>query len=78
MSEYNLNETMQTAMRGSTVVYISHRLSTTRMAHRICFLENGMVREEGSHGELMKRGGAYARMFTLQAERYQPFMKPVD
>jgi ABC-type multidrug transport system fused ATPase/permease subunit len=65
---------MRTAMHGATVVYISHRLSTTRMADRICFLEKGAVKEEGSHDELMGLGGGYARMFTIQAERYRPFL----
>ncbi len=74
VSEYQLNETMRTAMHGATVVYISHRLSTTRMADRICFLEKGSVKEEGSHDELMGLGGGYARMFTIQAERYRPFL----
>jgi ATP-binding cassette subfamily B protein len=73
MSEYQLNQTMQSELAGSTVVYISHRLSTTRMAHRICLLEDGAVKEEGTHEDLMRAGGTYASMFTLQAERYQPF-----
>jgi len=72
ISEYQLNETMQQASRGSTVVYISHRLSTTRLAGLVCLLEGGRIVERGTHDELMRLGGAYSRMFNLQAARYRP------
>jgi ATP-binding cassette subfamily B protein len=72
VSEYELNATLQEQTKGSTVVYISHRLSSTRLANRVVLLENGRVAEEGTHEELMARGGAYERMFTLQAARYLP------
>jgi len=72
ISEYQLNETMQRASEDSTVVYISHRLSTTRLADRVCLLEGGRIVEEGTHEELMDADAAYAHMFNLQAERYRP------
>jgi ATP-binding cassette subfamily B protein len=72
ISEYQLNETMRDAADKSTVVYISHRLSTTRLAGYVCLLENGSVVERGTHDELMGMRGEYARMFNLQAERYRP------
>jgi ATP-binding cassette subfamily B protein len=72
VSEYQLNETMQRASADSTVVYISHRLSTTRLADRVCLLERGRIVEEGTHDELMGANAAYAHMFNLQAERYRP------
>ena len=71
ISEYNLNETMLQAAKNKTVIFISHRLSSTRMADRIYMLENGSVIEEGSHEELMALGGKYAEMFNLQAEKYR-------
>jgi ATP-binding cassette subfamily B protein len=59
------------AQRGdATVVLISHRLSTVRRADRIVLLSDGRIAEDGSHDELMARGGKYAAMFTIQAERF--------
>ena len=52
-------------------VLISHRFSTVRMADRIYVVDGGRVTEEGSHAELLARGGTYARLFTLQAESYR-------
>jgi hypothetical protein len=43
-------------------------------ADRICFLEQSVVKEAGCHDELVGLGGGYARMFTIQAERYLPFL----
>lgn len=53
-----------------SVVLISHRLSTVRQADRIVLLDGGRITESGSHDELMALDGAYARMFTVQAERF--------
>jgi ATP-binding cassette subfamily B protein len=52
-------------------IIISHRFSTVRMADRIIVLKNGLVIEEGSHSELVARGGLYAELFSLQAEGYR-------
>jgi ATP-binding cassette, subfamily B, bacterial len=56
--------------RGSTTILISHRFSTVRHADRIVVLDQGRVVEQGSHEELLARGGRYARMFRLQADRF--------
>lgn len=69
-AEYTLNDAMARAADDKTVIFISHRLSTTVMADRIYMLENGEIVESGSHEELMALGGKYAYMFRLQAEKY--------
>jgi ATP-binding cassette subfamily B protein len=71
MAEYNLNKTMMELGRDKTVITISHRLSTTRMADKIYMLEKGEIIEAGTHNELMRLGGKYAEMFNLQAEKYR-------
>ncbi len=71
IAEYNLNQAMIEAAKNKTVIFISHRLSTTVGADRIYVMENGRIIESGSHDELMKQGGTYAYMFNLQAEKYK-------
>ncbi|MBO5421691.1 MAG: ABC transporter ATP-binding protein [Clostridia bacterium] len=71
VSEYSLNEAMSRAAENKTVIFISHRLSTTVMADVIYMLENGEIVESGSHEELMAKNGKYAYMFNLQAEKYK-------
>lgn len=56
--------------RGVTSILVSHRFSTVRKADRIVVLDEGRVKEAGSHDELMALGGTYAEMFTLQASRF--------
>ena len=70
IAEYALNQSMAKAADDKTVIFISHRLSTTVMADEIYMLENGEIIEHGSHEELLKLDGKYAYMFRLQAEKY--------
>jgi ATP-binding cassette subfamily B protein len=53
------------------VVLISHRLSTVRQADRIVLLDGGRITESGTHEELIARDGSYAKLFAIQAERFQ-------
>ena len=55
---------------GLTTVVISHRFSTVRRAHRIVLLGEGRVLERGTHDELLSLGGRYAKLFELQARRF--------
>lgn len=71
IAEYNLNQAMLDAAKNKTVIFISHRLSTTVNADKIYVMENGEIIESGSHEELMKQNGTYAYMFNLQAEKYK-------
>ena len=70
IAEYELNKVMMSAAFEKTVIFISHRLSTTRMVDKIFMFENGKIIEHGSHDELMELNGKYCEMFTLQAEKY--------
>ena len=58
-------------MQGRMAVIISHRFSTVRMADRLVVLDEGRVVEEGSHDELIERGGLYSELFSLQAQGYR-------
>ena len=69
-AEYDLFERLRSLTSGRTAVYISHRFSTVRRADRIIFLEHGRLVEEGTHQELMRLGGRYARLFRMQASAY--------
>ncbi len=71
VAEYALNQSMAKAADRKTVIFISHRLSTTVMADEIYMLEKGEIIEHGSHEELMALDGKYAYMFRLQAEKYK-------
>lgn len=54
-----------------TLILISHRYSTVRMADKIINLSSGVISEQGSHEELMLNGGEYSKLFKLQAKGYQ-------
>jgi len=56
---------------GKTSVFISHRLASTRFCDRIIFLADGMVKEEGTHEELLKQNGGYAKLFEVQSRYYR-------
>lgn len=71
VAEYNLNQAMLDAAKDKTVIFISHRLSTTINADKIYVMENGRIIESGSHSQLMAGDTVYARMFNLQAEKYR-------
>jgi ATP-binding cassette, subfamily B, bacterial MsbA len=65
-SERQVQDALRKLMAGRTTVVIAHRLSTVVDADLIYVLDRGRVIEQGSHAELMARGGAYARLYALQ------------
>ena len=70
-AEYDIFQQFKKLTHGKTVIMISHRFSTVRMADRILVLKNGKIVEEGSHETLLKKNGEYAKMFRLQAKSFQ-------
>jgi ATP-binding cassette, subfamily B, multidrug efflux pump len=64
--EQRIEEALQTLMQGRTSLVIAHRLSTVQTADRILVLHRGELREQGTHRELVRSGGLYARLHELQ------------
>ncbi|MFJ4247740.1 ABC transporter ATP-binding protein [Pseudomonas sp. NPDC089741] len=64
--EAAIQESLETLMRGKTVIAIAHRLSTIARMDRLVVLENGKIAESGSHAELLAHGGLYSRLWAHQ------------
>lgn len=70
LSEYNMNQELNKLAQEKTVIYITHRLSTTRDADYIYMFAGGRIVEEGTHSTLLAGNGLYAEMWAAQAQLY--------
>lgn len=70
-AEYEIFTKFRLLTEGKTAIFISHRFSTVRLADRIFVIEQGVIKESGSHTELLELNGRYAELFHLQAEAYR-------
>jgi ATP-binding cassette subfamily B multidrug efflux pump len=65
-TEWLVQDALGKLLEGRTAVVIAHRLSTIENADRILVMHKGEVREQGTHRELLARGGVYARLYRVQ------------
>ena len=70
-AEYEVFLRFAELTKGKAAILISHRFSTVRMADRILVLERGQIVEQGTHEELVLKGGTYSELFRLQAAGYR-------
>ena len=75
-SEYLVQEALDRLMQGRTSVVIAHRLSTIRNAHEILVINEGQIRERGTHDQLLNLGGTYSELVRLQDLGGSEFLQP--
>lgn len=71
VAEYNMYKNMMHLSESKGVLFVSHRLSSARVADKIYMMKDGRIIEEGTHDELIGNHGEYSKMFILQAQNYQ-------
>ncbi|HEU4338815.1 MAG TPA: ABC transporter ATP-binding protein [Planctomycetota bacterium] len=77
-SERRFQEALDLLLKGRTALVIAHRLSTIRRVDRILVLHHGRVVEEGSHDDLIRRAGVYAKLYRLQFEGLRLASSPIS
>lgn len=71
IAENDIYQKYSEMTQGRTSLFISHRLASTRFCDRIIYMEQGKIREEGNHEELLASGGGYAELFEVQSRYYR-------
>ncbi|HTV50630.1 MAG TPA: ABC transporter ATP-binding protein, partial [Steroidobacteraceae bacterium] len=77
-SEEIIQAAMREAMHGKTVIAIAHRLSTVMDMDRLIVLERGRIVADGTHHQLLRRGGLYAELWRKQSGGFNPVARPVS
>ncbi|MBD2502375.1 ABC transporter ATP-binding protein [Anabaena azotica] len=72
ITEKAIQDTLDLVMNGKTVIVVAHRLSTIAHLDRILVFDHGRIVEDGSHDQLLARGGAYYRLWKMQAGGFLP------
>ena len=68
-TDQEIRARLREQMQGRTVILIAHRITTLMDADRICLLDRGRIIEQGSHREMLEKGGLYRRIYDLQSSR---------
>lgn len=69
-AEYEIYTRFLALVESKTSIFISHRLSSTKLCDRIVLFKDGSIEETGTHNELLQKGGLYAELFRMQAQFY--------
>ncbi|GMK45994.1 putative ABC transporter ATP-binding protein YknV [Paenibacillus glycanilyticus] len=77
-TEQHIQEALETLLNGRTAFIIAHRLSTVRDADLILVVQDGRIAEQGSHNELMKHGGLYAKLVNTQLNMQEAVLTQVE
>ncbi|MDB9459457.1 ABC transporter ATP-binding protein [Dolichospermum circinale CS-545/17] len=72
ITEKAIQDTLDAAMNGKTVIVVAHRLSTIAHLDRILVFDHGRIIEDGTHSKLLAKGGAYHRLWQMQAGGFLP------
>ena len=75
LAESKIYQNFNEVVGGNSVIYISHRLSSTKFCDKIIVLDNGVIKETGTHYDLMKEDTLYKKLFDMQAEYYKGDVK---
>ena len=71
MAERQLYEKYGAMTEHRTSVFVSHRLASTKFCDHIALLEDGVIKEYGTHLQLLERGGSYQELYEIQAKFYR-------